>query len=261
MTALVKYEAALHALAECKSVDEVKTWADKAAAMQAYARMAKDKTLEVDAAEIRLRAERRLGEMLASQKQGDGLAAGSRGQLAGKSADGLAVLANDRQKKAPKLADAGISKNLSARAQKLAAVPAAEFEKEVGEWRERVSAEGERVSAKLEKSGEKELKRRGKQIVEAPPPADESDEIRDAMAALVERNQHLEERLAVEAMDASEEERTAAANLIAALRSEIAVLKAENQALKDTRNTLMNENAQLKKQCAFWRRKVEKVAA
>jgi hypothetical protein len=46
MTNLIKYEAACRAIAECKAVDEVKTWADKAAAMQAYGRMAKDKTLE-----------------------------------------------------------------------------------------------------------------------------------------------------------------------------------------------------------------------
>ena len=68
MTALIKYEAACLALAECKAVDEVKSWVDKAAAMHAYGRMAKDKTLEVDAAEIRIRAERRLGELIAAQK-------------------------------------------------------------------------------------------------------------------------------------------------------------------------------------------------
>jgi len=154
---LIKYEAACRALAECKSVDEVKTWADKAAAMQAYGRMAKDKTLEVDAAEIRIRAERRLGEMLAQQKTEGGLATGSRGQLTGKTGDGLAVVRDDRQKNSPTLADAGISKDLSSRAQKLAAVPEAEFEAEVGQWRERVSEEGRRVSARLEKAGEREM--------------------------------------------------------------------------------------------------------
>ena len=55
-----------------------------------------------------------------------GLSTGTCGQLAGKNGDGLAVVRNDRQKLSPKLADAGISKALSSRAQKLAAVPEAE---------------------------------------------------------------------------------------------------------------------------------------
>jgi hypothetical protein len=166
--ALVKYEAACRALAECKAVDEVKAWADKAAAMQAYGRMAKDKSLEVDAAEIRLRAERRLGEMLLDQKAGPGLASGARGQLAGKKAGGQALVTHEGQKTAPKLADAGISYDLSSRAQKLAAVPEAEFEAEVGQWRERVSAEGARVTARLEAAGEREQRK-------AKPAADQDD--------------------------------------------------------------------------------------
>lgn len=156
MSELVRYEAACRALAECKAVDEVKAWADKAAAMQAYGRMAQDKGLEIDAAEIRIRAERRLGEMLAHQKADGGLNSGVR--MAGKSADGSAVVCDDRRSAAPKLAEAGISKDLSSRAQKLAAVPEAEFEAEVGGWRERVSAEGARVSARLQQAGERALK-------------------------------------------------------------------------------------------------------
>ena len=129
-TQLIKYEAACRALAECKSVDEVKTWADKAAAMQAYGRMAKDKTLEVDAAEIRIRAERRLGEMLSAQKADGGL---NKGKLK----QGPALVSNEDGKSAPKLVDAGISYDLSSRAQKLAAVPEAEFEAELAAKRER----------------------------------------------------------------------------------------------------------------------------
>lgn len=68
MTSLVKYDAACRALAEAKAVDEVKDLRDKADAMRIYAMQAKNKTLEIDAAEIRIRAERRLGELIAAQK-------------------------------------------------------------------------------------------------------------------------------------------------------------------------------------------------
>ena len=164
-TQLVKYEAACRALAECKSVDEVKTWADKAAAMQAYGRMAKDKTLEVDAAEIRIRAERRLGEMLAdSDLQKGGRPPEKTGRV------------ERPVSKQPTLADAGISKDLSSRAQKLAAVPEAEFEEALAEKREIQQREGERVTARLLKKGEKHLR---KQELVTP----DGEDLSDAMGA------------------------------------------------------------------------------
>lgn len=142
MSGLVLFESALDALAECKSVDEVKGWTDRAAATQAYARMAKDKRLEVDAAEIRIRAERRLGEMLAEQKASGNMAKGHK--FTGGSVEVPPAIT---------LTEAGIDKKLSSRAQKLAAVPEKEFEAEVDQWRDRVEAEGVRVSARLEAKG------------------------------------------------------------------------------------------------------------
>lgn len=172
---LIKYEAACRALAECKAIDEVKAWADKAAAMQAYGKMAQDKTLEVDAAEIRIRAERRLGEMLSQQKADGGL---NRGTLVAGNKEGAgqgspAVVKNDHR---PKLADAGISKDLSSRAQKLAAVPEAEFEEALAEKREIQQREGERVTARLLKKGEKHLR---KQELVTP----DGEDLSDAMGA------------------------------------------------------------------------------
>lgn len=159
MSALVKYEAACRAVAECKAIDEVKGIHDKAEAMRVYARLAGDKSMEIDAAEIRIRAERRLGEMLAEQKATGGLNTGTRlaGNARGEGQGSPAVVSDDHR---PRLADAGVSKDLSSRAQKLAAVPPAEFEAEVGEWRDRVRAEGARVTTRLEQAGERVIKAR-----------------------------------------------------------------------------------------------------
>ena len=68
MTQLVKYEAACRAVAEAVSIDEAKEFRDQSEAMRAYAKQAKNKQLEVQAAEIRIRAERRIGELMAAQR-------------------------------------------------------------------------------------------------------------------------------------------------------------------------------------------------
>ena len=150
---LVRYDAACRALAEAKSVDEVKDVRDRAEAMRAYARQAKNKQLEVDAAEIRIRAERRLGEMIAGQREAGLLSKGAATEGVGKRGS------QKNPRSAPTLAEAGIDKNLADRARKMAAVPAEQFEEMVGDWRERVAEENERVTTNLLKAGEKKLAR------------------------------------------------------------------------------------------------------
>ena len=116
-SALVRYDAACRALADAKSVDEVKGVRDKAEAMRAYARQAGNKQLEMDAADIRERATRRIGELMNEQRETVGLATG--GEHGGRrSKDGSRI---DPSNARPTLAQAGIDKKLSSRAQKLAA--------------------------------------------------------------------------------------------------------------------------------------------
>lgn len=142
MTVLVKYNAACKALAAAKRVDEVKNIRDKAEAMRAYAKQAKNRALEVDAAEIRFRAERRLGQLIQAQKATVGLAKPGPKQKQ--------KIGSSKELNSPTLKEAGIDKKLSSRAQKLAAIPEKKFEKTVAEWRDKVEDETERVTSTLQ---------------------------------------------------------------------------------------------------------------
>lgn len=122
MTALVRYEAARTALAEAHRVDEVKDIRDKAEAMAAYARQAKDSELIQYATEIKVRAERRCGELLARTEKNAGA------RLNGKDQSGSSVVERCDRRETPTLADMGLSKSESSRYQQLAAMPAEHFE-------------------------------------------------------------------------------------------------------------------------------------
>jgi hypothetical protein len=145
MTALLKYDAARSALAEARNVDEVKDIRDKAEAMRAYARMAENTELELDAAELRLRAERRLGELIKSQKECGGLAKG--GQPYRKSTPSNKVGVEI----APSLEDVGIDYRLSSRSQKIADISEPEFEEAISSIREKIAQKKGRVSLDVTK--------------------------------------------------------------------------------------------------------------
>lgn len=143
-TALVFYEEACRAVAAAKTASEAKEIADKAEAMRVYAKQAQNRQLEIDAAEIRIRAERRLGEYLCEAKEAGQLAEGRRP----KSAE--TVVGDDRFPRV-RLQDVGISKDLSSRAQAVARLPEPVFAAQVERWRGTAEREGGRVTTRLVK--------------------------------------------------------------------------------------------------------------
>jgi N6-adenosine-specific RNA methylase IME4 len=126
LTELAKYEAARRALAEAVAVDEVLTVRNKADAWAHYARQAKDRELEIQAAQIRFRAERRLGELVKAQKETVGLAKGGQPYRRDSTCSEPERVENEAP--VPTLKQAGIDRKLSSRAQRMAAIEPAKFE-------------------------------------------------------------------------------------------------------------------------------------
>jgi hypothetical protein len=123
-TALVRYDAMCRAIAEAHAVDEAKEIRDKARAMEMYFRQARNKEAEDQARNIRLRGERKGGELLADMA----MAPGGRPYQS----------EHSTSSEAPQtLSDLGVSKQQSSDWQKLAAIPQAEFEADLADpmWR------------------------------------------------------------------------------------------------------------------------------
>lgn len=149
-----RYLIARKALAEARRVDEVKGIRNKALALEVYAFQAKDIELASDAAEIRKRATRRIGEIIAADR------------CAGKLAKG--TLRRGVQKPprddAPSLASQGVDKDLAKQARKLAAMSERDFEADVAKTKRWAVAaiEGDRAffsEVRAERNVEKKQRR------------------------------------------------------------------------------------------------------
>jgi len=130
VNALIRYDAARHALQVAHSVDEAKDIRDQSAALQAYARQRNDVDMERWVAEIKLRACVRIGEISSElEKAPSGRASHS--------------LPNSGKSKAAVLESAGISTSAAQRYEKLAESP-----ERVERYIAEKAARGEPVSLK-----------------------------------------------------------------------------------------------------------------
>src|SRR5258708_3945171 len=152
---LTFYDEACRALAKASTVDEVAQINNEAIGMRAYARQAKNKQLEIEAGEIRFRATRRIGQLVALQKATVGLAKGG-GDHRGKQNPGAL----------PSLLEAGIDKDLAKLGRKLAKFSDEQFESMLAERRTAIAAVNAKIAVDLLGSGAsrklKEIVREGR---------------------------------------------------------------------------------------------------
>lgn len=122
-TNLVRYEQARNALADCAKVDEAKDIRDKAEALRVYARQRNDIEMERWAADIKIRAERRIGQIsnLLERKPAGKL---KRDLVA----PGATKSRQNNEGKIETLKRAGITQRSANRAEQIAKIPEEEFE-------------------------------------------------------------------------------------------------------------------------------------
>ena len=125
---LARYDAMCSAIAACHGIDEVKELRSKARALEVYARQAQNTEAERKAAEVRIRAERRAGELLKEMgTQGTRQGRGERKAMSGDTT----LAPSGVISKLPTLAEMGITRDQSSKWQQLAAVPAKDFEEAI----------------------------------------------------------------------------------------------------------------------------------
>jgi N6-adenosine-specific RNA methylase IME4 len=115
---MIHFENARRELELARTVDEVKAIRDKAEAMRLYCKQARHSLeMQNQCAEIKLRAERRAGEMLSETDRNQGGRTDQKLNPSSEEAD-----------KIPRLSDLGITRNQSSRWQKLGEIPEDSFE-------------------------------------------------------------------------------------------------------------------------------------
>ena len=86
----------------------------------------------------------------------------------------------------------------------------------------------------------------------------ELDNAHNAIATLQQENQSLNDRLAVNLIDGSEEEKLSAEKIISDLRDQIVTLNKEIESIRANRDTYLTENSEMKKQIKYLQKQLKK---
>lgn len=236
---IVSMKRASTALAEAKTIQQTKKILDVAHAAEIYAKRQHlgEEAMDI-ALSIKVEALRKLGEMLQVAPKNVG-------------AKGSAVPNRNRANldATPTLEELGLTKKESAVAQKLAALPEKDFEQ---------VREGHVTVAKAIAAVNQTKPAAPAKVAPAePPPVEPEDEYTDLDAAH-DQIEGLQSMLAVASMgNAPDEDKEMAKSLIAELRAEIKTLRATLKAVTQSRDSLMNELAQVKRQCMAQQRELK----
>lgn len=234
---------ASYALAEAVSVSQTKTIIDVARAAEIYAkRQHLSESAISQATSVKVEAMRKLGEILQATPKNQGV-------------KGSAVPNRNRANldETPTLGELGLTKKESAVAQKLASLSDEAFE-QVREGSVTIAKAIAVVKADKEKPAPMV-----EPVAEIPPDHTELDATKEALFVISEENDRLNDRLAIAAFDATEEERSSAHDTLIALRAENKTLTATLRAVTLSRDSLMEENAQMKRQMAMQRKEIDKL--
>lgn len=234
---LVTYEAARVALKQAVEIDDVKDIRDKAQAIEAYARQAKNDDMIRWATEIKLRAERRAGEMLAETER----AKGGNPKLTPTLREGVGN---------PTLAEVGLSAKQSSSFQAIAAIPEKEFEEAVSTGKE-TTASLVRKSPKKPKSTAKAKPKLPKKPSAAKPAGDLEKRLVKLQADYDELKENRDE--------IADELKTCDSIRTGKAAREMAELKEHLKIVSRRRDELMASMAECRKQCKWWEGQAKKL--
>ena len=241
---------ASYALAEAVTVSQTKTIIDVARAAEIYAkRQHLSESAISQATSVKVEAMRKLGEILKATPK-------AKTRMNGKNFDGTKK--EPSKNDAPTLEELGLSKKESAVAQQLASLSEEAFE-QVREGSVTIAKALAAVKADKEAS-------KPTPVAPPPPPAPVVEPDSEAppdyteLDAAHDQISELQAELVVARMgDIPEEEKQQAAGLIAELHAEIKTLNASLKAAYLSRDQLLEENAQMKRQMAMQRREIDKL--